>query len=415
MKVLMLSTEFYPIMTGGLGIVCYSIVRNLVQNGNEVYLLLPSRIPAYFSFRNTDDIRRMNLILITDDLKLRKELDIGKDIYHRLAMIGVSTFEYGYPEMSFQKDVLEKITRNIPFDLIHANDWGTVRTGLKLRQISYRPFLFHVHSTEFERACGYGNSDIHSLEYLGMKKADCIVTVSNATADIINKKYEIDKSRIKVVYNAYDPYTFSQYQLEDNKKHISIRNISIKKMKNKNTVIFVGRLVPQKGPHYFLEVAKKIISINRNFKFLIAGEGVLKYELQKKINNDRLDGFVTLNGFLSREALLSLYRNSQVLVLPSVYEPFGIAALEAMGFGVIPVVSRSSGILEIAKWLPSFNFWDVNLMAEFILDLFKMRSKVARLSSKSIRTARRNTWDIRIKGILKIYKNLTEYSNLFYD
>jgi len=186
-------------------------------------------------------------------------------------------------------------------------------------------------------------------------------------------------------------------------------------MKNKNTVIFVGRLVPQKGPHYFLEVAKKIISINRNFKFLMAGEGVLKYELQKKINNDRLDGFVTLNGFLSREELLSLYRNSQVLVLPSVYEPFGIAALEAMGFGVIPVVSRSSGILEIAKWLPSFNFWDVNLMAEFILDLFKMRSKIARLSSKSIRTARRNTWDIRIKGILKIYKNLTKYSNLFYD
>jgi len=95
--------------------------------------------------------------------------------------VGYSDYTIGF----FQKDVLEKITRNIPFDLIHANDWGTVRTGLKLRQISYRPFLFHVHSTEFERACGYGNSDIHSLEYLGMKKADCIVTVSNATADVI--------------------------------------------------------------------------------------------------------------------------------------------------------------------------------------------------------------------------------------
>ena len=395
MNVLMLSSEFYPVISGGLGIACYSLARNLLKLGIKVYLILPSKYLVYFQFKNIEDLDDMIPVFIRADEKLNYELRGFNNKYEKLSYLGLRLPLYDYPELILKDEDINQIVSHIKFDVIHANDWPTVRAALKIKEFSKKPMLLHIHSTEFERACGKGNTKIHSTESMGLHKADSIIAVSKRTRSIIVQYYGVSDSSINVVYNAHDPDTFPA----------DISKGSIKAIKNP-VVVFVGRLTLQKGPYYFLEIAKKIIKSNESFRFIIAGDGELRNELIQFIDKESLNFNISLTGFLSRGELSSLFNLADVLLLTSVSEPFGIAVLEAMSFGVLPLVSKESGIVELIKWLPSFNYWDIKGIADFTITLFKNQRMIKKFSKKAVKTAKRNTWDRRVKHIIKIYKNL---------
>jgi glycogen(starch) synthase len=423
MRLLTLTWEFPPVITGGLGMACYGMVKALLKQGNEIDLIMPAKEPAYFPLRTAEDAD--NLLGVFRSLskegtprapanmeELRKFLSTPAGVYFtfgrssrfrytideikkmnpftRLLRILADQY-YLFRQVRHYTDTTIEAASQLDFDIIHAHDWLTYPAAMILKKLTGRPFIAHIHATEFDRAGGAGDRRIHDIEYLGLEYADKVIAVSAYTAKTINKKYLIDTAKIRVVHNAYTP-------LNSKNNH--------KRIFKEPTILFLGRITLQKGPDYFLELAHRVIRQEKNVRFIMAGSGDMERQVLHRAAYLGLGTKFLAAGFLDRYQVENILAAADIFVLPSVSEPFGIAPLEAMSHGAVAVISKNSGVAEIIQNAYKVDFWDIDQMTSIIIDLIRNPEKRGEMSRRGKAEVANLQWDAPAKKILNIFEEL---------
>lgn len=394
MKVLMFGWEFPPHISGGLGTACYGLTKGLAEfNDVEVIFVVPK---AY----GDEDQSSMQLIGANDVPITRKTVqfaDLQKKIEYYEVESGmipyvdpeefwklsskkysektrfIETDEEGKLEFSGKYDqnllheiykyslVAEVIARDNDFDIIHAHDWLAYPAGIAAKEISGKPLVIHVHATDFDRSGGSVNPQVYEIEKRGMDAADQIITVSNLTRKIVIERYGIDPEKVTTVYNAVEPLSQEE-------------KIRLKKGVNEKIVTFLGRITMQKGPEYFIEAANLVLKKMNNVRFVMAGSGDMMNAMVKRAAALKITDRFHFTGFLKGDDVFDMFRMSDVFVMPSVSEPFGIVPLEAMQTNVPVIISNQSGVSEILKYAVKIDYWDTHAMADAIYGLLNYPS-----------------------------------------
>ncbi len=384
----MIGWEYPPHNSGGLGVACQGIVENLVDQGEEVILVLPS----------PDD----------PDAQVERKTMVGNtyrviQIHSPLRpYVSSGSLEYTGDLIGDVKVFARKVREAVDseqFDLIHIHDWLTVPAGLALKEATGKPLVMHIHSTEFDRtAGGKPNSKVAEIERGGFEKADLIITVSKYTKQILVDKFKVPEEKITVVHNGNDYVP-------------DLGSVSIRFLKNSPVVIFVGRLTIQKGPEYFLDLARRVLKKRPDTIFVFVGNGDMYQHLLMTSAYHSLSGSVLFAGFLRDTAKDRLYQRADVFVMPSVSEPFGIVALEA-GMAAKPViVSKTSGVAEVLPSAIKLDFWDTELMASSVLTLINKSDYRREIGEKIRAEAEVVTWDKSAMKIKESYRQLLLNNN----
>jgi glycosyltransferase involved in cell wall biosynthesis len=408
MKILMLGWEFPPQVSGGLGTACQGLVRSLTKSGVEILFVLP-REPGSLSggagsipgcervvlFRDARPApqgpgllwsvgprsaaaRSLRVLEIESHLR-----PYASDPSGRSALYGPDLFA----EVDRYARTVAELARFEEFDLVHAHDWMTFPAGLCAQAVSRRPLVCHVHSCEFDRSTGNGDPRIRAIEQAGFDGASRIVSVSRHTARILRARYRI-AGAVDVVHNGVEPPAGRP------------------RARREPLVLFVGRLCAQKGPHAFLEAASVVSRAEPRARFALCGNGELREELVARTRSLGLSDRVRFAGFLDREQLARMYARASVLAMPSVSEPFGLAALEALAHGVPAIVSRQSGAGEVLQSCLRVDYWNVEELARRILDILHRPALRARLATAGRAEARRMSWEASSAGLLRVYREL---------
>ncbi len=432
MRILMFTWEFPPLISGGLGTACYGIVKGLLKKGIEVDLVLPTREEVYFPLRKVSDVDDLPVKFISPAKEIEYTSTVFKDSTERYSYIGISSVPESYISVTevqtfyeyfknftekFEyksripfnevlnnimgsENIFEKVkeftfraqryARILEYDLIHAHDWLTYPAGIIAKTVSGKKLICHIHATEFDRAGGAGDERIHKIEYSGMTEADSVIAVSKYTAEMVISRYSIDTGKINVVHNAHN---------------INIQESEDKKRIFKDPVVlFLGRITLQKGPDYFLEAARIILSRYPKVRFVMAGAGDMETKIVHKSAKYRLKNRFLFTGFLNAAHVAEMFLSSDIYVLSSVSEPFGIAPLEAMSYGLATIISKQSGVAEVINNAIKIDFWDVKLLAEQIIRLIEDPAYRKDLGEKGRHEVEQIKWDRACDEIIKVYK-----------
>jgi glycogen(starch) synthase len=353
MRVLMLGWEFPPFSSGGLGTHCYNITEALSRRGADVTFVMPG---------SSDDVHSDFVRIISAGkerlMKLRvtlrpylPSLPITAASHHKVdndRIYGQGFFE----DVRRYTDMASRAVRDVDCDIIHCHDWMTFPAGIRVKEEKGKPLVVTVHSTEFDRTGSLcPNPWISDIEWQGMYHADRIIAVSKYMKTLIMERYGVPEEKIEVVHNSINPECYSG-------KGISFGL-------DEKVVLFLGRLTLQKGPDYFLRAAKKVLEHYRHVRFIVVGTGDMLPQLIDSSINMGISNRVTFTGF--QEEIRDYYRMADLYVMPSVSEPFGITALEAMASEAPVIISRQSGVSEVVSHRLSADFWDVDELAGKIL------------------------------------------------
>jgi glycosyltransferase involved in cell wall biosynthesis len=389
MKILMFGWEFPPHISGGLGTACYGLTKGLAEfNDVSVIFVVPK---AY----GDEDQSNMKLLGANEVPVTRKEIQFSNlqskiDYYEvESGMVPyvdpeefwklttkvvsektqfVETNSEGKIDFSGKYDqnllqeiykyslVAEVIARDNEFDVIHAHDWLAYPAGIAAKRVSGKPLVIHVHATDFDRSGGSVNPQVYAMEKEGMDAADKIITVSNLTRSIVIEKYNIDPDKVVTVYNAVEPLSQEE-------------KIKLKKGVDEKIVTFLGRITMQKGPEYFVEAANLVLQKMNNVRFVMAGSGDMMNAMVKRAAELKIADRFHFTGFLKGDDVFDMFRMSDVFVMPSVSEPFGIVPLEAMQSNVPVIISYQSGVSEILRYAIKIDYWDTYAMADAIYGL----------------------------------------------
>jgi len=418
-KVLMLGWEFPPLINGGLGVACYGIAKALAKVA-DVSLIIPKADPNFvvqnvdliglnetkaeelikdqvlFSFKDFLDIEYVEAnILPYQKVKQKVTLDIEKREFKYLD--DLNFFKH---DDIYGGDVLGKVMKytNIAvrlaltknFDVIHAHDWMTFFAGMQIKALTGKPLVLHVHATEVDRSGIESKDVVYEIEKKGFEAADKIITVSQFTSSIIQEHYGISEHKIVVCHNGIESFDSFRKNRSNGDK----------------LVLYLGRLVSQKGPEYFLETALKVIDQEPEVRFVMAGTGDSLKHLIEEGAARRIGSKFHFTGFLSQEKVRQLYSMADVYVMPSVSEPFGLSALEAAQFGIPCVLSKQSGVSEVLPNALLADFWDTDLMARHIIDLLKNKTLKEYVVNTTYKDINSLTWDTTAEKILKVYETL---------
>ncbi|MEM9082257.1 MAG: glycosyltransferase, partial [Planctomycetota bacterium] len=252
------------------------------------------------------------------------------------------------------------LCRNAEFDVIHAHDWMTYPAGMALAQITGKPLVAHIHSTEFDRSGEHVNQAIYDIERRGMHAAVRVIAVSMLTKGICQGKYSVPAHKIRVIYNG----------VENNGAESAIFGGRRIEAKDK-IVLFLGRITMQKGPEFFVHAARKVLSKEPNTKFLVAGSGDMARRMIELAAELGIGHKVLFTGFLRGDDVKRIFRMADCYVMPSVSEPFGIAPLEAMANGTPTIISKQSGVSEVLQNVLKVDFWDIDEMANKIVAVLR--------------------------------------------
>ena len=397
----MFGWEFPPYNSGGLGVACRGLTRALVRNNIEVIFVLPRKIPITPEFMKMLFADKVSSVII-------KRIDTLLSAY---ATSESYTQEYETVESSIYKGTLyeevlryaqaaKKIAQEEEFDIIYTHDWLSFRAGIEAKKIKSKPHIAHIHATEFDRCGGDNvNKKIAVIEKEGLEKADCVVAVSEYTKSIIVNKYQIPKEKVYVVYNGIDKEDFPTY----NTKSKTLRNL---KKNGTKIVLFVGRLTLQKGLEYFLDAAQKTLKINSNVIFVIAGTGDMENQIIRQVSQMGISDKVLFMGFVRGEELQDIYKAADLYIMPSISEPFGITALESMLHKTPTMVSKQSGVSEVANHVLKVDFWDTDEMANKILATINHNTLKKELSKNGFREVSSLTWDASAKKCINIFSQI---------
>jgi len=284
-----------------------------------------------------------------------------------------------------------RIARSERFDVIHAHDWLTYLAGLEARRASGRPLVVHVHATELDRAGGGGNRFVEEIERLGVNSADRVIAVSRFTAGLVSDRYGIPADRIRVVHNAIDAReTVGDWSVEEREP----------------LVLFAGRITWQKGPEYFVDAAARVLAELPDVKFAVAGSGDRMGSMIERVAAHGIGRNVLFTGFLPPAELDRLFARADVYVLPSVSEPFGLTALEALEHGTPAIVSRNAGVSEVVRNVLRVDFGDVEDLASKILSVLLFSPLRDALASGGLAEVRRLSWRDSAEKCLEVYREV---------
>lgn len=305
-----------------------------------------------------------------------------------------------YTETDMYARVATELSKQYDFDVIHAHDWLTYEAGVAIKEQTGKPLVVHVHATEFDRSGGnYVNDRVFQIEKHGMKEADAVITVSNLTRDTVVKKYDIDPDKVQTVYNAVD---FKPIRRIPNKKGPKI-------------ITFLGRITRQKGPEYFLRAAYKVLQELDDVRFVMAGNGDMYHAMIRETARLGIADRFHFTDFLDRDGVRRLFAMTDVFVMPSVSEPFGIVPLEAVRSGIPVIISRQSGVSEVLDNAIKVDYWDDNAMANAIYSLIKYPTLAKHLSRSGREEIKQIKWDFTATDIRNIYEELIEMRNASED
>ncbi len=425
MRVLMFGWEFPPHIAGGLGTACYGIVKGLANNGVETLFVMPSA--------SGDEDETYTRILNASDVEVSDVVRNPKEFLEKVQFLRVGTNMVPYmdpvkfTEMSskdqksqiddfkvnfkqkykfsgkYGTNLMEEISRYAmvggeiaaqhkdEFDVIHAHDWLTYMAGIAAKRISGKPLVIHVHATEFDRTGENVNTQVFAIEQMGMREADRVITVSNLTRNIVINKYGINPDKVVTVHNAVDFANREQMVVE--------RSLDEK------VVTFLGRITFQKGPEYFIEAANKVLKKCPDVRFVMAGSGDLLNRSIRQVARLGISDRFHFTGFLRGADVQKMFAYSDVYVMPSVSEPFGISPLEAMITGVPTIISKQSGVAEVLKYSIKVDFWDVDALADAMYGLLRYPALSHMASVQGYDEVNALKWDHAAAKMKHIYES----------
>ncbi len=431
MRVLMFGWEFPPHISGGLGTASYGLTKGMATLDNlEVIFVVPkawgdedqsmvrlvgaNKIPVAFrkvfykGFRYPLEKIEVSSKIVPytqpeDFWKLTSSEVSGYNLFIQTNSKGTVDFSGRYDgslmdEIYKYAVVASVIAEENEFDIIHAHDWLAYPAGMAAMEVSGKPLVIHVHATDFDRSGGSVNPDVYRIEKSGMDAASKIITVSNLTRDIVINKYNINPDKVETVYNAVEPVKIAE-------------NLIIKKGFDEKVVTFLGRITMQKGPEYFIEAAYKVLKVMDNVRFVMAGSGDMMEKMMRRAAALKITDRFHFTGFLKGADVFTMLDMSDVYIMPSVSEPFGISPLEAMQSNVPVIISKQSGVAEILTHAVKTDFWDIDAMADAIYGILNYPA----LSNMFIKNGKeeviRLKWDNSAKHVQDIYSRVIDNYN----
>jgi len=298
-----------------------------------------------------------------------------------------------FDEVHRYSESAKKIAEEESFDVIHAHDWMTFKAGINAKKVSGKPLIVQIHATEFDRTGGNGvNQHVYDIEREGMHHADKVITVSNYTKNMVAKHYGVPLDKIEVVHNAVD--------FDDH--YVDAPRISEKD----KIVLFLGRITLQKGPDYFVEMAKKVSEVVPEAKFVVAGSGDMEARMIIRAAELGIGDKMLFAGFLRGDDITRAYKMADVYVMPSVSEPFGITPLEAIKNGTPTIISKQSGVSEILSNTIKVDFWDIDKMANMVAGVLKYGPLRQTMSEEGLKELQKISWDNSARKCLDVYEKV---------
>lgn len=287
------------------------------------------------------------------------------------------------------------IASQFEFDVIHAHDWMTYLAGIAAKKVSGKPLVVHVHATEHDRSGENVDPQVYAIEHQGMAEADRVITVSEWTRKIAISRYQVPEEKVEVVYNGIVP-------------RIRPAKLFSPPPVGSHTVTFLGRITHQKGPLHFVEAARSVLDRIPNAHFIVAGSGDLLPLMIERIAQLRMSSHFHFTGFLRGKDIDKIWSMSDVYVMPSVSEPFGIAPLEAIQAGVPVIISNQSGVAEVMPHAIKVDFWNSREVASAICSVLKYKSLSNTLRKNGNEEISAITWNSAAKKLNHLYHELTD-------
>ena len=416
----MFGWEFPPHISGGLGTACAGITRSLAQRGVQVIFVVPKRYgdetEASAEVVGAEEVLCRKSYLST---KLKHVLQVAvpsriraypfmPHASHRSSEREETTasrrtqeppfrFAGGYgpnlhAEVVRYANIAGQIAKEQRFDIIHAHDWPTFPAAVVAKRISGKPLVAHVHATEYDRAGTNINSQVYDIERMGIHAADLVICVSELTKNRLINFYGADERKLRVVHNGVE--------------HFDVPCAAQPQPKTEKVVTFLGRITYQKGPGYFVEAAHRVLEVLPTVRFVMAGSGDMLPAMEERVAQLGIADRFTFTGFLGCNEVGQLLAQTDVFVMPSVSEPFGIVPLEAMQAGVPAIISRQSGVSEVLHYAIKVDFWDVDSLADAIYGLVAYPALHGYLADNGQLESLGITWDEAGQKIASCYNEL---------
>lgn len=395
MKILMLGWELPPNNSGGLGVACYELCKSLAKKGADIEFVLPYNAEHHVDFMTVTAARPQG---VAEVLKA----GIAYDSYKYIYADGHEEWIDMHGQQQLYEHAVEAMVRNSDrqFDVVHAHDWLTFRAALRVKQYKGCPLIVHLHSVEADRAGKEfgGNPLVREIEALAMLMADQIIAVSEQTKRAIMREYDIPSDKIAVVHNSINPADIQPLD-EDN----TYRYLLAMRAQGYRIVTNVGRLTIQKGLPNLLRAAKEVVARAPKTLFLIVGSGEQYFELLELSAKLGIAKNVIFVGFQRGKRWRDSYAIADLFVMPSISEPFGLTALEAVGYGTPALVSKQSGVAEVLRNCLKVDFWDVNEMANQITTVVQNDPLRDELHHNAYREFENLSWDDSAATMFGVY------------
>ncbi len=342
---------------------------------------------------------KATVTVVTSPAPPRQAIHAPAPVSHRAATAHVDGGAYQAMDLIAETEryarMVVSMVRHQRFDVVHAHDWLTFPAGIAVASALGIPFVAHVHSTEFDRAGAGVSQRIYDIERAGMHAADRVIAVSQFTKSIITRRYAIDANKIEVVFNGIDRDAIQPAP-------------GTRVDPNEKIVLFLGRITVQKGPEYFIAAARRVLSKMPNVRFVLAGAGDMALKMIELANSMGIGKQVLFTGFLQGDDVERVFRMADCYVMPSVSEPFGIAALEAISHDVPVIISKTSGASEVLRHVLKVDFWDIDDMANKILAVLRYPPLATTLREHGTMELRRLTWEDAATGCEAVYRKAIE-------
>jgi glycosyltransferase involved in cell wall biosynthesis len=373
LHIVMVGWEFPPNHTGGLGVHSYELTKELTKLGHRITFLTPFSGPY----------------TAVEGVTFRYP---GESVRGKAPQFPPAYWTGGTPDSPFVDATdgynawIANLTDLGPVDVVHVHDWFGTIGGRALAARLGRPLVMTVHSTEYDRSLGYPWDHILGREQAGIDAATRVIAVSRHLRQQLIDRYHADPRKVRVIYNAVRP--------SERLEHID---------PTAQVVLYVGRLAAMKGVDTFLKAAARVASVVPDVLFVIAGEGPEYPRLVALAARLGIGERVMFLGKVTEEERDILLGGASIFVLPSVVEPFGIAALEAMAAGVPTIISRTSGVAEISSSTFRVDFWDVEEFASRIAELLEYPTLRATMGEQGRWEALREGWPERARETVAVY------------
>ena len=430
MRVLMFGWEFPPHIAGGLGTACYGMTRGLAKNDVEVIFVMPKASgdedQRFVKVVNASDVEtefgptegaedlwsKISFVHIDSNMvpyitpeefasyhdeyvktgrRTWQHGDVWKQRYTFSGKYGANLFE----EIARYTMVAAQVAKDLEgqFDVIHAHDWMTYYAGIAAKRVSGKPLVVHMHATSFDRSSDDNiDTRVYEIERSGMMGADRVIAVSNLTRNICIEKYGIPSDRVVTVHNAV---RFAEGQTNEAERYV-----------DEKIVTFLGRITFQKGPDYFVEAAAKVLKRVPNVRFVMAGSGDMMNHVIRRVARLGISDRFHFTGFLRGADVHKMFTLSDVYVMPSVSEPFGISPLEAMKSNVPVIISKQSGVAEVLDYAIKVDYWDVDAMADAIHALVCYPALSKMFMQKGLEEVEGLKWDKAAAKVKAVYESV---------